>query len=482
GDPRLLKGSFSSNLLTFDACLIHAIIVGDLGITWSFANRDTCSANSLKAFVEEILAGDANIKTVKKEADISRSLNHPNIITFYGMFTQNMGSMSRSELGFSLPVSNQPKEEPLQEFLDMIFDFGDGHPYKNVNMSKFDNVGPSRKGSFGTVHSCTHTDSGIRVALKEILAGDANTKTVKKEADISRSLNHPNIITFYGMFTQNLSYYLCFELMDVDLFTLYTYIYRNNERLPENMIGVIAASMINGLVYLKKMNIIHRDIKPSNVLLDHHGKVKLCDFGVSGYLSRSVAKTRCGTYSYSAPELISSQDEYTVQADIWSLGITLYEIAEGKHPYNSSEENSYVVISRIINNDAPPELISSQDEYTVQADIWSLGITLYEIAEGKHPYNSSEENSYVVISRIINNDAPVLSDSYYSDDLCTFVNSCLIKDVKHRPRYTNKNDIRGIIELNFYSAYDTLSTILCSRSTSERCEEFSSKAFARTHG
>ncbi|VDM43816.1 unnamed protein product [Toxocara canis] len=294
-----------------------------------------------------------------------------------------MGSMSRSELGFSLPVSNQPKEEPLQEFLDMIFDFGDGHPYKNVNMSKFDNVGPSRKGSFGTVHSCTHTDSGMRVALKyllfkEILAGDANIKTVKKEADISRSLNHPNIITFYGMFTQNvrnvkplqLSYYLCFELMDVDLFTLYTYIYRNNERLPENMIGVIAASMINGLVYLKKMNIIHRDIKPSNVLLDHHGKVKLCDFGVSGYLSRSVAKTRCGTYSYSAPELISSQDEYTVQADIWSLGITLYEIAEGKHPYNSSEENSYVVISRIINNDAP-----------------------------------------------------VLSDSYYSDDLCTFVNS-----------------------------------------------------------
>lgn len=82
---------------------------------------------------------------------------------------------------------------------------------------------------------------------------------------------------------------------------------------------------------------MHRDIKPSNVLVNSRGQIKLCDFGVSSELVNSVADTFVGTGTYMAPERIQGSP-YTVKSDVWSVGLTLFELAIGKFPFSVNED------------------------------------------------------------------------------------------------------------------------------------------------
>jgi mitogen-activated protein kinase kinase len=83
---------------------------------------------------------------------------------------------------------------------------------------------------------------------------------------------------------------------------------------------------------------MHRDIKPSNVLINSRGEIKLCDFGVSSELENSVADTFVGTGTYMAPERIQGSP-YTVKSDVWSVGLTLMELAIGKFPFSIDSED-----------------------------------------------------------------------------------------------------------------------------------------------
>ncbi|XP_006819966.1 dual specificity mitogen-activated protein kinase kinase 3-like, partial [Saccoglossus kowalevskii] len=86
--------------------------------------------------------------------------------------------------------------------------------------------------------------------------------------------------------------WICMEILDTSLDKFYKKVYEKNETIPEEILGFVAYSIVNALHYLHtQLKVIHRDVKPSNVLIDRAGHVKMCDFGISGHLEDSVAKT-----------------------------------------------------------------------------------------------------------------------------------------------------------------------------------------------
>uniref|UniRef100_A0A3Q2Z017 Dual specificity mitogen-activated protein kinase kinase 1 n=1 Tax=Hippocampus comes TaxID=109280 RepID=A0A3Q2Z017_HIPCM len=98
-------------------------------------------------------------------------------------------------------------------------------------------------------------------------------------------------------------------------------------KIPEQILGKISIAVIKGLSYLReKHKIMHRDVKPSNILVNSRGEIKLCDFGVSGQLIDSMANSFVGTRSY------MSVRKLIFQSDIWSMGLSLVEMAIGRFP------------------------------------------------------------------------------------------------------------------------------------------------------
>ncbi|KAM3163692.1 MAP kinase kinase MKK1/SSP32 [Lachancea thermotolerans] len=198
------------------------------------------------------------------------------------------------------------------------------------------------EGAGGSVTKC-RLKYGTKVfALKTITTvnSDAETqKQVLRELQFNRTCKSEYIVRYYGMFADgsSSSIYIAMEYMGgKSLHAIYKHLLDRGGRISEKVLGKVAESVLKGLSYLQERKIIHRDIKPQNILLNEVGQVKLCDFGVSGEAVNSLATTFTGTSFYMAPERIQGQP-YSVTSDVWSLGLTLLEVAQGQFPFGSDK-------------------------------------------------------------------------------------------------------------------------------------------------
>ena len=118
---------------------------------------------------------------------------------------------------------------------------------------------------------------------------------------------------------------------------------RNGNRLSESALRDIMACCLMGLTYLHAKKIIHRDIKPDNLFLSEQGVIKVGDFGLAAQLNSSASRRSvvCGTSLYMAPEVF--QERTCLSSDIWSLGISAIELAEGKQPFGECSQYSVLL-------------------------------------------------------------------------------------------------------------------------------------------
>ncbi|XP_023393994.1 serine/threonine-protein kinase 3 isoform X2 [Pteropus alecto] len=165
------------------------------------------------------------------------------------------------------------------------------------------------------------------------LSEDSLTKQPEEVFDVLEKLGEgPYVVKYYGSYFKNTDLWIVMEYCGAG--SVSDIIRLRNKTLTEDEIATILKSTLKGLEYLHFMRKIHRDIKAGNILLNTEGHAKLADFGVAGQLTDTMAKrnTVIGTPFWMAPEVIQ-EIGYNCVADIWSLGITSIEMAEGKPPY-----------------------------------------------------------------------------------------------------------------------------------------------------
>ena len=158
---------------------------------------------------------------------------------------------------------------------------------------------------------------------------------------------------YYGAFLNQGDIAICMEFMNCGALDG---ILKKVGRLPEEIVAKICFSVLSGLVYLfDQHRIIHRDVKPSNVLINSKGQVKIADFGVSGELLNTLANTFVGTSAYMSPERIQGQ-QYSVQCDVWSLGLTAVELVTGVFPMHTEGGGAFSVfelLQYVVNETIP---------------------------------------------------------------------------------------------------------------------------------
>ena len=236
----------------------------------------------------------------------------------------------------------------------------------NINADDLKYLGLLGSGAYGVVHKMRHNQTGTDMAVKRITAthDDVETRRLFMDLDILRKSNCPFIVQFYGAMFQEGDVMICMEVMDISLDKFYISVKEQNKWIPENILGKIAFSVISALDYLHKhLSVIHRDVKPSNMLIDRNGSVKMCDFGISGYLVDSFANSfDVGCKEYMAPERIdvdpkANRGRYDTRSDIWSFGISIVEIATQKFPYGPCQ-TPFERYKQVFQDD-PPSLPTS---------------------------------------------------------------------------------------------------------------------------
>ncbi|XP_076621105.1 myosin-IIIb isoform X2 [Colletes latitarsis] len=250
------------------------------------------------------------------------------------------------------------------------------------------------EGTYGEVYSAHCNETGNKVAIKILENVADNIEEIEEEYLVLRDLClHPNIPHFHGLFLKRAKpaqeedqLWFVMELCTGGSVTdLVQGLKRKGRRLTDEQIAYILKETVEALIYLHSNHCMHRDVKGHNILLTEEAHVKLVDFGVASHLAATLARknTSVGTPYWMAPEVIACEQQ----------------------------------------------LDSSYDS---RCDVWSVGITAIELAEGDPPL--SELHPMRALFQIPRNPPPSLkTPDMHSPELLDFITECLVKDLEHRP-------------------------------------------------
>ena len=222
---------------------------------------------------------------------------------------------------------------------------------KHATFFDFKKIAMLGKGAYGTVYLVQYRENkkyyAMKVLKKDLIKKLKQTKNTKTEREILEKISHPFIISLYHAFQNSDGLFMVTEfLQGGDLF----FLLKKHGTFTIDQIRFYSAEIILGLIHLHSNNIIYRDLKLENVLLDKTGHIKLIDFGLSKICTRIFepneensinemeATSFCGTNNYIAPEILVGK-KYDSSVDWWSLGILIYEMAEGQAPFKLNKRD-----------------------------------------------------------------------------------------------------------------------------------------------
>jgi serine/threonine protein kinase len=208
-------------------------------------------------------------------------------------------------------------------------------------------IGPYRilqkiaQGSMCAVYKGVHTGLEQEVAIKFLLSEYFDDKSFRerfvKEAKIQARLSHPNVVKTLNFIENDHTVMMVMEYVNGETLDV---LLRKVGVLPPQRALAILESMLEALDFMHSKGIVHRDIKPANIMVSYEGFVKVMDFGIAKMLgdnSRTKTGVRIGTLWYMSPEQIRGE-QATVHSDIYSVGVTLYQMVTGMVPFDGDTE------------------------------------------------------------------------------------------------------------------------------------------------
>ena len=222
------------------------------------------------------------------------------------------------------------------------------------------------EGNFGKVKLGIFKKTGEEFAIK-IINKDKMKKKMKnilfKENEIITKFNHINIVYVFQIIEEESNIYIVMEYCSKG--ELFDYIV-SHQRLNEDEASIFFYQLINGVEYIHKKGVAHRDLKPENLLLTVDKTLKIIDFGLSHeYEENSLLKTKCGSPSYAAPEIIRGKLYDGFKTDMWCCGIILYAMLCGFLPFEG-DNNRELFLSILKCEPEYPEFLTKISKELIQ--------------------------------------------------------------------------------------------------------------------
>ena len=228
----------------------------------------------------------------------------------------------------------------------------------NTSIGKYTLTRKIGEGGMASVYEAIHERLGTKVAIKvlsPILARNPQLRQrFENEANFMASLSHPHITRVLDVEEKDETLAIIMELLEGE--DLDARVKRTGP-LSTAEVKMLFTQVLNAFEYAHSKGIVHRDVKPANIFIDKNNQVKILDFGIAKLFGTGNEMTQTGTQMgtpvYMSPEQVRGEKSIDHRSDIYALGVTLYFTLTGKAPYESAEESSYEIFTKIINDPIP---------------------------------------------------------------------------------------------------------------------------------